>query len=130
MGLFAERLSQKLFIQLNDRRVFVRFAQRHVFVSLIQGLHPLLAYLICGRDGLSASADATPRTGHDFDEMVVALSVADAVDDFLNLVEVLFGLGFVDGDGLLLSGGLDFFPDFLGGRDGKKVACLLIEFEI
>lgn len=99
-------------------------AEHDVTAFLVAEKFSVLAWLVDDAyRGQVFSADH----GEDVGELCLGVH---AVDDFLNLVEVLFGLGFVDGDGLLLSGGLDFFPDFLGGRDGEQVACLLIEFEI
>src|SRR5690606_4184789 len=69
MGAVAERLAQKIGIELLHVFVVVGIARHAPFVIGIQSLGARGANGIGDAVGLAAAADASAGAGHDFDEM-------------------------------------------------------------
>ena len=79
MGSFPQGLPEKFFVQPENLRIFVGFANALPFVFAIDGLDACQAGGIVGDARLTAAADASSRTCHDFNEMILRLAAADPV---------------------------------------------------
>ena len=90
VGLVGIRLAEELLVQLLDLRVVVGLTDGLPLVFGVEGLGSLPAvgiedvvFLVrqehAPHIGLSAAVDAAARASHDLDEVILALSFADVV---------------------------------------------------
>src|SRR6056297_1091025 len=94
MGLVAEWFFQELVVQFCDGRVLVGFSDLFRFIDVVYPVGPLLKDLPVKTVRLSAAADTTAGTGHDFDKVVEDLATIYLFDEFSGVLPAI-------GDGYL-----------------------------
>ena len=85
MGFLAKRLFQEFLINLFYVRIFMRFPQLLSFILTVKGAYSGISDFVIGLPGLTAAADASARTAHDFDKVIVCFA-------FHYLFHELFGI--------------------------------------
>jgi hypothetical protein len=83
----AKGYAKELFINLLDFGVVMGLAHFTAFVFLVDGLYTLHADFIGGEAGLSATANATARAAHHFDEMITGFTRTYAFNERTRIAE-------------------------------------------
>ena len=137
MCLFASGFAEVLFVQLDDGRILMRLADGQRLVLGIQSLCTDCAdigeVLDRSRDkGLSAAVDTAAGASHNFDELIICLTVADSGQQLLSICQTgadrniegyaADGIGcFLDAFGAADSGEVHLFSRSIG--TGQPVVC-------
>ena len=90
VGLVPEGLLEECLIELLDGFIFMGLPLLlHPGIIAVQRLGAQPADFIVRRYGLAAACNAAARTAHDFDEMIVCLSCANAVHELAGICQAM-----------------------------------------
>ena len=126
---------EKFLVELSDFGVLMRFADGHIGILLVDGFFTFGPDLPVCRDRLATAAQATTRTSHDFNKMIVCFA-------FLHILDQPFRMSQSVGDRAFQlnpfeefpfrPGVFNFdrcFPDFtFGSPDGNDIQVLKRHF--
>ena len=91
MSFVRIRLSQELVIKLFDHRIVVRLTNRTVFIGAFQDFEALRSrvQIVASETNRAAAVDASARTSHHFDKVIVAGSRGHFITDLVGVGETV-----------------------------------------